>query len=52
MLKSGDVTFDKINKHFKIPNLNNSGHDVVFNLGNIIGCIQELQEMDEGIAVF
>ena len=48
----GDATFDKINKHFKIPILNNSGHDVVFNQGNIIGSIQELQEMDEGIAAF
>ena len=32
--------------------MNNSGHDIVFNQGNIIGSTQELQEMHEAIAAF
>ena len=51
-IETGDVTFDKINKQFKTSVLNNSGCDLVFNCGKIIGSIRQMEEADDGFDAF
>ena len=51
-IEMGDITFDQITKHFKIPVLNNTGQDIVFERGEVIGAIHKLEEVDDVMDVY
>ena len=41
----GDIKFDNVSKHFRIPFLNNTGRYIILQRGETLGNIHELQEV-------
>ena len=51
-IEVGDITFDQMTKHFKMPVLNNTGQDIVFERGEVIGAIHKREEVDDAMDVY